>query len=253
MSRATHRYGAQRAQIGDLWRPEGKRGDLPVVVLIHGGFWRSVYPRVLMNRMARAVVAEGWLAWNIEYRRLGPLGGGGGWPSTFVDIARAIDYLAEIDGVDLDRVIICGHSAGGQLAFWAAARDPGGPAPPPAVPIRAAVSLAGLLDLERAASSHHGRDRVASFVGGSPARVPDRYCRISPIRLLPLGVPQLLVHGREDRTIPASWSEDYQRTARAAGDNAVYLPLDGVSHRTIIDGTRSSWAAIVEGLPRWMH
>jgi acetyl esterase/lipase len=252
--RATHHYGKERAQVGDLWRPGGRSGDLPVVVLVHGGYWRSVYPRIVMNRMARAIAAEGWLAWNIEYRRMGPLGGGGGWPHTFVDVALAIDYLTGIKGVDLDRVIICGHSAGAELAFWAAAKSQhGGPPDQPALPIRAAISLAGLLDLERVRSSGNRPDRVADFLGGSPGRVPDRYRRVSPARMLPLMVPQVLLHGLADRTIPATWSEDYQRSARAAGDDATYIPIPGVGHRSIIAGTGSSWNSLAGELSRWLN
>jgi acetyl esterase/lipase len=213
-----------------------------------------VYPRVVMNLMARAIAAEGWAAWNIEYRRVGPLGGGGGWPATFLDVVRAIDYLGEVKGVDLDRVIICGHSAGAQLAFWAAARGrDGDPAAAPAVTIRAAISLAGLLDLERVRSSGNRRNRVADFMGGSPGRFPDRYRQVSPARMLPLGIPQVLVHGLEDLTIPATWSENYQWAARAAGDDAVYIPLPGVGHRSIVAATRPSRNVIVGEFARWLE
>ncbi len=83
--RTRHRYGARRSQVGDLWLPEHSGADrLPVVVLIPGGYWRSPYTKTLMSGLARAVVARGWAAWNIEYRRMGPFGGGGGWPARVI-------------------------------------------------------------------------------------------------------------------------------------------------------------------------
>ena len=120
---ATIRYGPHRSNVGDLWLPAEGASRAPVVVLIHGGFWRAVYTKRLMNGLAKAVVKRGWAAWNIEYRRVGFLGGHGGWPQTLHDVAAAMDHIAVIDGaVDPTRVVTCGHSAGGQLALWAAAR-----------------------------------------------------------------------------------------------------------------------------------
>ena len=160
-----HRYGPERAQVCDLWRPPRRAGaggaepgPVPVVVLLHGGFWRGRYTKFLMRRLAAAATAQGWAAWNVEYRRVGPGGGGGGWPDTLSDVGAAIDRLAEVDGVDLDKVVTCGHSAGGQLALWAAARRA------PAVGVRAAVSLAGVVDLEAAADLGLGGDAVAAFL-----------------------------------------------------------------------------------------
>src|SRR5262245_61264123 len=122
--------------------PDGATEPLPVVVLLHGGFWRGRYGKVLMRPLARAVVANGWAAWNVEYRRVGRLGGGGGWPDTLTDVAAAVDALAAQPGVDLDRVASCGHSAGGHLALWLGARprlQDGPLAGPVAVRLAAAV------------------------------------------------------------------------------------------------------------------
>ncbi len=93
----------------------------PGRVLIHGGYWRSIYTKALMNGLARATVERGWAAWNIEYRRVGLLGGGGGWPLTFDDISRAVDHVERLPGVDARRLVTCGHSVGGCFALWAAA------------------------------------------------------------------------------------------------------------------------------------
>jgi len=224
-----------------------------VVVLIHGGFWKAPYTKLLMTRLARSVAASGWAAWNIEYRRLGRLGGGGGWPATFADVAAAIDHLARLDGLDTDRVVTCGHSAGGHLALWAAGRarhgtdGPGGAA---VVPVRGVVSLAGVADLTHAARGGGGAGAVRDLMGGGPDEVPDRYRMGSPAARLPFGVPQVLVHGLADTTVPPSMSERYVLAAREAGDPATYVPIEGVAHRQMLDPGDPSWAVALDHLGR---
>jgi acetyl esterase/lipase len=223
------------------------------VVLIHGGYWRSTYTKTLMNPLARAVVARGWAAWNIEYRRVGPLGGGGGWPATFADVGSAVDYLRLLPSVDADRSVTCGHSAGGHLALWVAARDrtpDGTPGKPPAVRLRGAVSLAGVVDLERAAALGLGGGAVEHFLGGTVAEQPDRYRAASPAALLPFGVPQVLVHGLNDLVVPPSMSENYVLAAEAVGDDVSFEPLDGLDHRDLIRGNRAAWPVIADHLER---
>jgi acetyl esterase/lipase len=248
-----YRYGGRRAQVAELWRPVGERGDLPVVVLLHGGFWRSMYTKMLMRGLAAAVVERGWAAWNVEYRRLGPLGGGGGWPATFADVAAAVDHLAVVDGVDLARVATCGHSAGGQLALWAAARGrlpAEAPGASPRVAVKVAVSLAGVVDLHRAAALGLGGGAVELLLGGRPEDVADRYAVASPAARLPHGVPQVLVHGSTDTVVPPSMSEGYQRDAVRLGDDAVYVPLDGVGHREVIARDGRAWQETARHLER---
>ena len=196
--------------MGDLWLPArtgSEPGPAPVVVLIHGGYWRSIYTKAIMSRLARAVAARGWAAWNIEYRRTGALGGGG-WPATLVDVAAALDHVARLADVDATRVITCGHSAGGCLALWAAAKNRTGAqrVAHPAVQPLAAVSLAGVVDLRRGAELGLGDNAVARFLGGSFQEHPDRYRSSSPAALVPLGVPQVLVHGLSDTVVPPSMS-----------------------------------------------
>ncbi|MFZ0665415.1 MAG: alpha/beta hydrolase [Acidimicrobiales bacterium] len=224
----------------------GGDGKLPVVVLIHGGFWRAVYTKVLMNGLARSVASRGWAAWNLEYRRVGLLGGGGGWPDTFHDIASGIDHIATVEGLDVSRVVACGHSAGGQLALWACAReklelassDRGFSSE---VRLRGAVSLAGVVDLSESDKIGLGNDAVSNFLGGHRDEVADRYAMASPRALLPLDVPQVLIHGSDDDAVPPSMSEEYCKAASQLGDRAEYVPIQGVGHRDLINPKANAW------------
>jgi acetyl esterase/lipase len=249
----TIRYGPHRSNVGDLWLPAKGASQVPVVTLIHGGFWRGVYTKRLMNGLAKAVVKKGWAAWNIEYRRVGLLGGSGGWPHTLNDVAAAIDHLAVIDHVDPARVVTCGHSAGGQLALWVAARGrlpAGAPGDDVVVAVRGALSLSGVVDLKEADRLGLGADATARFLGGHWAQQEDRYLCSSPMALLPIEVPQALVHGTNDSVVPPSMSENYQIRATEEGDNARYLPVEGVRHREMIDPDGLGWATGVAELER---
>jgi len=205
-----------------------------------------------MNGLARDVVAQGWAAWNIEYRRVGFLGGGGGWPSTLLDVAAALDHLAAMaDEVDLSRVVTCGHSAGGQLALWAAARrrlPAASPGAGEAVSVRGAVSLSGIVDLEEADRLGLGAQATARFIGGHANDQSDRYRHASPRALLPLGVPQALIHAGDDSVVPPSMSHDYQALAASNGDSARFHLVDGIGHRQLIDPKGPGWAIAVPEL-----
>jgi acetyl esterase/lipase len=251
VSRTRYRYGQHRWQRADLWLPPLPGPKLPVVVLIHGGYWRGIYSKVIMNRLARAVVSEGWAAWNIDYRRLGRFGGGGGWPATFSDVGDAVDHLEVLDGLDLDRVVAVGHSAGGHLGFWAGARrraPKGTPGTPPKVQFKGVISLAGLVDLDHALACGLGLEVIPRLLGGSPAEVPERYAAASPAALLPLGIRQVLVHGLEDTLVPAAMSSDYTGLATECGDDAVFEPVPGLNHRQLIDPRLAAWPVVVRHL-----
>jgi acetyl esterase/lipase len=249
-----YHYGDHRFQVGDLWLPRGgPHRAVPVIVLIHGGYWRWLYTKGLMNRLARAAVARGWAVWNIEYRRLGALGGGGGWPSTFADVSSAVDYAAQLPRVDPARLITCGHSAGGCLALWAAAGSEarrGAAGPQPVVSPIAAVSLAGVVDLERGEQLGLGNGAVSLLLRGSPEQRPEAYRGGSPAALLPMGVPQVLVHGLSDTVVPPSMSDEYQKKATELGDDAVYEPLENLGHRDLIDPKQPSWPVIAGHIER---
>lgn len=248
------RYGSRRAQVAELWRPRSTREPSPVVVLLHGGFWRTVYTKRLMHRLAADIARRGWAAWNVEYRRMGFGGGGGGWPSTLCDVAAALDHLRGIGGVDLERVAVCGHSAGGQLALWAASRNGlqpcvGGAMPPPGgpLPVRSAVALAGVVDLVDAARLGLGRGAIQRFLGGEPEDQPDRYAAASPASLRP-EVDQLVVHGTADAVVPLAMSERYVAERRSSGAPVALATLHGVGHSSLIDPNGAGWRAAMTHL-----
>jgi acetyl esterase/lipase len=236
MKRAGMRYGPHHAQVAELWRPAGPQVERPVVVLLHGGFWRQIFTKRLMHRLAAAMVEHGWVAYNVEYRRVGQFGRGG-WPETFQDVSAAINSLVDVEGIDHQRVVTCGHSAGGHLALWAgSSRRTGEPtADVPAIRVCAAISLAGVVDLVTAAKLDLGRGAVRELMGGSPEALPDRYALASPASLLPLGIRQILIHGLADTTVPASLSAAYVDAAIARGDDAEYVPVAGAGHMDMID------------------
>lgn len=239
-------------QRGALTLPEGA-GPHPVVVLVHGGFWRPEYDRALMDPLAEAVVAEGWAAWNVDYRPSGE-DGGGGWPTTFTDVAAAVDHLdalADEHGLDLERVAVVGHSAGGTLALWAAARaglPTGAPGAAPVVVPAAVVSQAGVANLAAGSLDALGRGAVDDLMGGSATTVGDRYGLASPIERLPLGIPTYLVHGLDDPLVPPVQSETYRDRAREAGDDVTAELLAGVDHFAVIDPDHPAWL----GVARWL-
>ena len=243
------RYGDHDAAFGDLWLPSDPAGRVPVVVLIHGGFWRDSFGLDLMDGLAASVAATGWAAWNIEYRRVG---GGGGYPETFDVVAAAIDHLADVDApVDLDRVALVGHSAGGQLAVWAAGRTslPSGAdwADPPVRP-RLAVSQAGVLDLVDCAETGLGSGACVDLLGGTPTDVPDRYARTSPVALVPADAPVFALHGTADANVPLSQTERYVVAAEAAGGVVGVQVLEGVDHFDVIDPDHDAWSVVLDEL-----
>jgi acetyl esterase/lipase len=250
----TYRYGNDRSQRGDLHLPSGE-GPHPVIVLIHGGSWHRRYGRAVMRAIAAALVMRGWAVWNIEYRRIGD---GGGWPATFADVAAAIDHLDGLHpSLDLDRVDVIGHSAGGHLALWAAGRTklptgaPGAIAGRPRVPIARVVSLAGVCDLTGAYRQWHG-GAVRALMGGSPDRLPERYKIADPLRRVPLAMPALLVHGVLDETVSVGLSRTYVRAALAAGADAELVEIEGEAgrHRAFIDPRGAGWAPVIAWLDR---
>jgi acetyl esterase/lipase len=260
-------YGPETLQFGELHLPTGS-GPFPTVILIHGGFWRNPYGYTLMTSLAEDLAKQGIAAWNIEYRRVGDAGGG--WPSTLLDVARAADYLrstAHSYSLDVQRIISVGHSAGGHLALWLAARpripedsilavsshagNEEESARP--LPLVGVVSQAGVTDLEMARIRNLGSGAVAELLGGSLQDVPERYAAASPAALLPLGVPQVLIHGTEDDRVPYIMSEEYAQAARAAGDQVTLIKLKGADHFVLINVYSDAWARTVQSVRQLVH
>jgi acetyl esterase/lipase len=244
-------YGGDPSQFADLYLPAGGTAVRGVVVIVHGGYWRSTYGAELGEPLAQDLAGRGYACWNLEYRRAG---NGGGWPATFEDVAAGIDHLAMAaaeHGLDLRSTTALGHSAGGHLAVWAAGR-PGlpGEAPgagTPRVPLTAVVSQAGVLDLREARELGLSDDAVENFLG-APGD-PGRYALADPMTALPLGVPVYAVHGRKDTTVPLSQSKRYVEAATAAGAAAELVLVPGDHFGVITPGSRA-WDVVVELLGR---
>lgn len=243
-------YGDHPLQVGNLHLPAGEGGPWPCVVLLHGGFWRSGWDRTLMTPLALDLARRGVAAWNVEYRGTGR--DGGGWPTTLLDVAAAVDHLVAVEEVETTRIVTCGHSAGGQLALWLAARPRLGPDAPGGAPRArpvAAVSQAGVTDLAQAARDGLGDGACIAFLGGSPDAVPERYAVASPAALLPLGLPVLLVHGLLDADVPVEQSRALADAAAALGESVELIELDDAGHFDVIDPGHRGWTAVVDRLP----
>ncbi|HEX4465599.1 MAG TPA: alpha/beta hydrolase [Solirubrobacteraceae bacterium] len=250
----SYSYGHHSSQRADLHLPAGP-GLHPVMVLIHGGSWRARYSKVVMRALARDLVGRGWAVWNIEYRRLGE---GGGWPATFEDVAAAIDLLPDVHpSLDMTRVSVLGHSAGGHLALWAAGRgaiahgQPGAAPARPRVTVRRVVAMAPVADLARAYRDWHG-GAVRELMGGSPERLPDRYAAGDPVRLLPVPMPVLIVHGVLDEVVAIGISRSYAEAAEAVGADVRLVEIAGAAgrHRAHIYPGGATWDAVTGWLER---
>ena len=222
------------------------------MVIIHGGFWQSTYSSSLGAPLAVDLARRGWAAWNLEYRRIG---GGGGWPMTFDDVAAGIDVLASSAfagaALDLERVVAIGHSAGGQLAAWAGSRPglpAGTPGHGPKVRVRGVVSQAGVLDLVRADQTALGGASVRELMGGASTAVPARYTLGSPVDRVPIHVPVRCVHSPDDGIVPIEQSQRYVAAATKAGDDAALIRTTG-DHFALITVGSAAWNAALEQLP----
>ncbi|WP_396026126.1 alpha/beta hydrolase [Actinomadura sp. 9N215] len=237
----TIQYGEASDQFGQIWPPAGG-GQHPLAILLHGGYWRAHYGLDVMNAMAEDLAWFGCAAWNLEYRRVGTPGAG--WPDTFEDVISGFEMivgLAPIYRLDLKRVVIVGHSAGGQLALWLAAElaRRSGSVRPVAV-----VALAPVADMIEAHRRRLSNDAPAELLGASYSERPERYVAASPAALVPLGVRQLIFHGTEDDSVPHEMSVGYQQAAEAEGDDCELISLPGVGHFELINPRTRPWGEI---------
>ena len=227
-------YGPEPKQFGDLRLPFGD-GPFPLAVFVHGGGWEAQYNLISAGHLCVELRNAGIATWNVEYRACGDVGGP--WPGAGEDVARAVEFTGELlerYPLDGDRVVLAGHSAGGQLVLWAAERA--------RLPV---VALAAVSDL-RESAERVGRDgAVARLLGGMPDDVPGRYAEASPRELLPLGVRQILVHGDADTGVPHAQSVAY---VEAAAGEAELVTLEGAGHFDLIDPQARDFSAVVSAI-----
>lgn len=250
---ADHRisYGDDPLQFGELRLPKNTKGELPVVVVIHGGCWFAEYDLNHLAAFSDALTKLGIATWTIEYRRIGDKGGA--WPGTFQDVAKGTDYLREVvkkHPLDLKRVVVIGHSAGGQLALWLAARKKLPKTSvlysPNPMPLLGVVSLAGISDLKKYRPNCD--DSVNKLLGGSPEQFAERYQQTSPIELLPLRVPVRLIHGAKDRIVPIELGRDFETAAKQMKDEATLTTIDTAGHFDLISPLAKEWPIITTAI-----
>ena len=232
-------YGSDPNQFLDLRLPKDK-GAHPLVINIHGGFWRAKYDLVHAGHLCATLSAKGIATANLEYRRVG--NESGGWPNTFADIRAAYQFLrqnARTHGCDAQRIVIMGHSAGGQLALCLAAHEPS---------VTRVVTLAGVVDLQRAYQLHLSNDAVVEFLRGTPTEVPDHYREADPMQLALPQARQRVIHGSADDVVPPAFSRDYvaakQRRLAKEKEDVHLLEIAGASHFDLIDPRSSAWKQV---------
>ncbi len=232
-------YGPVASQVVE-WVAATPPTRSALLVAVHGGFWRARYGLDHLRPFCAELATCGFPVASVEYRRLGEAGGG--WPGTLEDIELALVAVAEkasADALPVSGIVLVGHSAGGQLALWAASRAKarfGGK-----LPVLGVVALAPVSDLVEASRLNLSSGVVREFLGGTPQEVPARYRETSPVELLPLGLRTLLVHGTQDEDVPYAMSPAYLRRARAAGDEAHLVTLKGGGHFDVIEPESRFW------------
>jgi acetyl esterase/lipase len=232
-------YGKDPLQFGDLRLPAGP-GPHPIVIFVHGGFWRAAYNLDHAGHLCAALTRAGAATWSIEYRRIGDPGGG--WPGTLEDVLHGSEHIARVAPryrLDLRRIVASGHSAGGQLVLWLAAQR--------AVDLRGVVPLAAVSDLRRAWALQLSGGVVKQFLGATPEQAPQRYASASPIELLPISVPQRMVHGTADDIVPFEMSERFAKKSQ----NAKLVPLKGAGHFELIDPRAREWETVRKSILDW--
>ncbi len=241
-------YGSDPNQFFDLRLPKDDpaknqkklKGAYPLVINIHGGYWRAKYNLDHAGHLCAALTAKGLATANLEYRRVG--NEGGGWPNTFTDIRSAYNFLlqsASQHNLDSRRFLIMGHSAGSQLALCLAGHEPS---------VTRVVSLAGVVDLQRAYQLHLSNDAVVEFQHGTPSQVPEHYREADPMQLSIPRARQWLIHGSVDDVVPSAFSRDYvaakqERTGKGKEDVHL-LEIPEAGHFDLIDPRTPAWKQV---------
>jgi acetyl esterase/lipase len=229
-------YGTDPNQFGEIRVPKTK-GPFPLVMNIHGGFWRAKYDLAHAGHLCAALTAKGLVTWNVEYRRVG--NPGGGWPGTFEDIRNAYRFVPQLVkryNLDPAKVLVMGHSAGGQLALCLAGHE---------ASLKRVISLAGVVDLRQAWSLHLSNDAVADFLGGKPDEVREHYHEADPRQIsVPRATTQWLIHGAGDDVVPSYFSRDYAEEKKKRGEDVHYLEISIAGHFDLIDPRSKAWTRV---------
>jgi acetyl esterase/lipase len=229
-------YGTDPNQFAELRLPKTKP-PFPVVMNIHGGFWRAKYNLAHAGHLCAALTSKGLATWNIEYRRLG--NPGGGWPGTFEDIRNAYRYIPQIAkryGFDSTKILAMGHSAGGELALCLAAHESS---------IKRVISLAGVVDLQQAWEQHLGENAVVDFLGGKPSQVTEHYREADPLQLaINHATTQWLIHGAGDDIVPSFFSRQYTEQKKKRGEDVHYTEVSTAGHFDLIDPRSKAWPTV---------
>jgi acetyl esterase/lipase len=231
-------YGTDANQFGELRVPKPSntiKSPFPVVMNIHGGFWRAKYDLAHAGHSCAALTATGIATWNLEFRRAG--NHGGGWPGTFEDIRsgyRFLPTLAKKYNLDLAKLVVMGHSAGAQLALCLAGHE---------LSIKRVISLSGVVDLQQAWDLHLSNNAVVEFLGGTPKEVPEHYHEADPM-LLKVPATQWLIHGASDDTVPSYLSRNYTQQKKGRGEDVHYLEISTAGHYDLIDPHSAAWPKV---------
>jgi acetyl esterase/lipase len=258
LPKATKRitFGSEAHQFADLWLPEGK-GPFPVVLMVHGGCWQTdIADLSIMNYISEDLRTRGIAVWNIEYR--GVDRPAGGYPGSFQDVAAAADALRTYGKeypLKLNRIVALGHSAGGHLAFWLAARQD----LPKDSPLRtkkplrlaSAISIGGLPDLEATRAREDNVCEAAPIIAmaGEPSRErPNIYSDTSPAALPANKVRQIVINGDRDRVAPPPTAFAYKALMTGKGQKLREVIVPNTGHVELIAPGTAAWSQIVEAV-----
>jgi acetyl esterase/lipase len=229
-------YGTDPQQFGEVRLPK-TTAPFPIVMNIHGGYWRAKYDLAHVGHLCASLTNQGLATWNIEYRRVG--NPGGGWPGTFEDIRNAYRFLPQLAkryNADLTKMLVMGHSAGAQLALCLAAHEPS---------VKNVVSLAGVVDLQQAWELHLSNNAVVEFLGGTPKDVPEHYREADPMQFsINHSTTQWLIHGAADDVVPSYFSRSYAERMKTKGEDVHYLEISTAGHFDLIDPHSSAWPRV---------
>lgn len=245
-------YGGEPQQFADLRVPKpggfwhkfaaGSRGQRhPVVMNIHGGFWRNQYDLLHAGHLCAALTAAGFATWNIEYRRVGDAGGG--YPGSLNDVRAAfamLPHIADQYHFDMERVVVMGHSAGGHLALCLAGHEPA---------VKRVVSLAGVTDLLRCHELGLSHDAAGDFARGGAqagsAVEAEAYREADPMRLKIPQAQQVLIHGVNDDVVPLDFARRYAEAKLKQGEQVRLIEVPSAGHFELIDPRSAAWAVVV--------